>query len=87
MTRREDPYQKKAGPLTWILRVAVLFVVVAGCLAATMLLYTFWRAGASAGSVVIEGGNPNLSAPERLYLQMQLSLRMKIQKAKSPLHR
>jgi UPF0755 protein len=73
MTRREDPFQKKPGPLTWIVRAAVLFVVVVGCLAATVLLYTSWR-GVSSGGVVIEGGNPNLSAPERLYLQMQLSL-------------
>ena len=39
-------------------------------MAATGLLYASWRGGVS----VIEGGNPNLSVPERLYLQAQLSL-------------
>jgi UPF0755 protein len=38
-----------------------------------VLLYGQWRVGAAAG-VRIEGGNPNLSAPERFYLQAQLSL-------------
>ena len=73
LTRREDPYQKKIAPLTWILRVAVLLVVVVGCMAATVLLYGQWR-GIAYGGVRIEGGNPNLSAPERLYLQAQISL-------------
>lgn len=73
MTRREDPYQKKPGPLTWIFRLAVLFVVLGGCLAATVLLYGQWR-GVATGGVRIEGGNANLSAPERLYLQSVLAL-------------
>ncbi|MBE2221705.1 MAG: endolytic transglycosylase MltG [Anaerolineae bacterium] len=73
MTRREDPYKKKPGLLTWIVRLVVLFVVVGGCLAATVLLYASWR-GVASGGVRIEGGNPNLSAPERLYLQTQLAL-------------
>jgi len=53
--------------------LAVLFVVVGGCLAATVLLYGQWR-GVATGGVRIEGGNANLSMAERLYLQAQLSL-------------
>lgn len=72
MTRREDPFQKKAGPLTWLLRLGVMVVVVTGCLAAALLLYGQW--GGAAGAVRIEGGNPDLSLPERLYLQSVLAL-------------
>ncbi len=72
MTRREDPFQKKAGPLTWLLRLGVMVVVVAGCLAAALLLYGQWRG--AAGAVRIEGGDPDLNLPERLYLQSVLAL-------------
>ncbi len=73
MTKREDPYQKKTSSLAWVVRLVVLFFVVVGCLVATVLLYVSWR-GVSAGGVRIEGGNPNLSTAQSLYLQAILSV-------------
>jgi len=51
----------------------VLFVVVAGCMTAVFLLYGQWR-GVTSGGVRLEGGSPDLSLTERLYLQSYLAL-------------
>ncbi len=53
--------------------MAVLFVVVLACMTAVFILYGQWR-GVSNGGVRLEGGSPNLSLSERLYLQSYLAL-------------
>ncbi|PID86006.1 MAG: aminodeoxychorismate lyase [Chloroflexi bacterium] len=73
MTRRKDPFKKKASPLTLFIRLVVLLAVVVSCLVATGMLYVSWR-GVSAGGVRIEGGNPDLNPGQRVYLQVVLSL-------------
>ncbi|MGB5057565.1 MAG: endolytic transglycosylase MltG [Candidatus Promineifilaceae bacterium] len=69
----KDPYRRKPGAATWLLRVAVLFFVVVGCMTAVLALYGQWR-GAAYGGIRVEGGSASLSLPERLYLQTYLSL-------------
>jgi UPF0755 protein len=66
---RKDPYEKKPGPFTWLLRLAVLGVAVTVCVAAALLLYLQWLG--SAGS----GGASSLSSVERIYLQGYLAAR------------
>jgi UPF0755 protein len=68
-----DPYQGRTSPLVWLLRLAVLFVVVIGCATASFALYAQWRGGAG-GGLRLEGGSPTLGLRERLYLQSYLSL-------------
>ncbi|MBK8988607.1 MAG: endolytic transglycosylase MltG [Chloroflexi bacterium] len=69
----KEPYSQKPGPFALLLRVVLLFVVVVGCATAVFVLYGQWR-GVASGGVRLEGGNPNLSLSERLYLQTYLSL-------------
>lgn len=70
---RPDPYQRPTSPLAWLLRLVVLFVVVLGCATASFVLYAQWRGGVG-GGVRLEGGSPNLSLTDRLYLQSYLAL-------------
>ncbi|MCA9874048.1 MAG: endolytic transglycosylase MltG [Anaerolineales bacterium] len=53
--------------------MAVLFMVVVGCMTAVFLLYGQWR-GVTSGGVRLEGGSPDLGLSERLYLQSYLAL-------------
>jgi UPF0755 protein len=60
--------------LLWSLRLGLLFMAVTGCLTAAFVLYGRWLSTGQ-GGIRIEGGSPNLSAAEQLYLQTYLSLR------------
>lgn len=59
--------------LLWAARLALLFIAVASCAAASFFLYARWRGAAEGARVLVEGGDPTLSAAERLYLRAYLS--------------
>ncbi|HID51878.1 MAG TPA: endolytic transglycosylase MltG [Anaerolineae bacterium] len=73
---RQDPYQEQSGcgrSVGLLLRLALVGLVVIACGTAVLLLSANWlssRAGAR-----IEGGSPDLSLPQRLYLQTYLGSR------------
>ncbi|MCI0581035.1 MAG: endolytic transglycosylase MltG [Chloroflexi bacterium] len=80
MRRRRDPYTQKKGKaatMVWLIRLAVLFVTVTGCLTAGVLVYDRLQEARLAGGVAVEGGSPELNALERLYLQRYLASRAK----------
>lgn len=59
--------------LVWAARLVLLFLAVVSCATASFLLYARWRGAAQGGSVLVEGGDPSLSAVERAYLSAYLS--------------
>jgi UPF0755 protein len=74
---RSNPYErrkKRAGILTWLLRLGILFVTVTGCLAAALLLATQWERAQRGAQILVEGGNPNLNPVERAYLASYLAV-------------
>ncbi|HEX6385869.1 MAG TPA: endolytic transglycosylase MltG [Anaerolineae bacterium] len=60
--------------LTWLLRLALLFALITGCLTAALVLYGRWLSSGQ-GGVTIEGSRSDLGIPHQLYLQVYLSAR------------
>jgi UPF0755 protein len=75
---RRDPYAERRGRgrvLVWLGRLFLLFLACTSLGTAVFLLYGHWRDAQQGGIIAIEGGDPNLSAVERLYLQTYLGSR------------
>lgn len=75
--KRHDPYQEPTGrkrTAVWLWRAALLLLMMVLCLSATFIFYIRWR-DTNLQRVQIEGVNPNLSVPERFYLQNYISSR------------
>lgn len=71
---RSNQPQATAGVMTWVARLALLFITVTVCVTATFVFYNNWRT--TGGSrVQIEGGDPSLGVAERLYLEGYLGSR------------
>ena len=73
--RDNDRDQQKAGPLTWLARLAALLIVVAACFAAGMVLLLRWQGAGRGGAVAFEDGAATLNLLERVYLQSYLASR------------
>lgn len=62
--------------MTWLLRLALLFIAVTGCFTALLVIYGRWQDALQRGSIHVEAGNPNLNPAERVYLQTYLAMRI-----------
>jgi UPF0755 protein len=75
---RRDPYTPRRGRaniVAWIGRLLLLFLACTSVGTALFLLYGSWREAQQGGMITVEGGDPNLSALERVYLQTYLASR------------
>jgi UPF0755 protein len=73
---RRDPYAERRGRgrvLVWMGRLFLLFLACTSLGTAVFLLYGHWREARQGGMIAVEGGDPNLSALERIYLQTYLA--------------
>jgi UPF0755 protein len=73
--RDNDPELQKAGPLTWLARLAVFFVVVGACMAAGMTLLLRWQDTGRVSTDLFVGGASSLNPVERVYLRSYLASR------------
>lgn len=75
MTTETAENSRSGGRLVWAARLVLLFLAAASCTAASLVLYARWRGAAQGGRVLVEGGDPGLSAAERVYLRAYLAAR------------
>lgn len=75
MTTETANESRPSRRLMWAARLAILFLAVASCATASFLLYARWRGAALGGRILVEGGDPALSAAEHAYLSAYLSAR------------
>lgn len=68
-----DTNESSPSSWVWLARLAVLAVALTGCFTAMLILYDRWQSARLGGSVVVEGGDPDLNPAERLYLQAYLA--------------
>lgn len=67
--------KQRGRSLVWIARLLLLLLAVTSCVTAGALLYGRWRVGQQRAAIRIDGGDPELSTAERLYLQAFLAMR------------
>lgn len=73
--RRRDPYARRAGTLTWILRALVLITAVVTLIGAGYLLYTRWQTAVDASGINTADASPALNPAQRFFLTRYLSER------------
>jgi UPF0755 protein len=77
LRQRRDPYEERPGPrrqaLTWLARLALLFIALSACLTSLFVVVGRWRLAREGGAIAIEGGSSSLNPVERLYLQTYLA--------------
>ncbi|MDX1688644.1 MAG: endolytic transglycosylase MltG [Candidatus Promineifilaceae bacterium] len=76
MTTETAEKSESGRRLIWAARLALLFLAVTSCTAASLILYARWRGAAQGGHILVEGGDPRLSAAETVYLRAYLSARV-----------
>ncbi len=83
---RENPYaQGKNRTSIWLVRLAILFIVVVVLGTAVWLLVSRLQTAFQSGGVIVGDGHPNLSSAERIYLQAYLAQHATdLQKANGP---
>lgn len=73
---RKDPYEEdRRGPVKWVSRLVILFLVTTACVSAAFLLYSRWLATAEGSEYLLAGSAPDLNPAERIYLQTFLAAR------------
>ncbi len=68
----EEKGKKGKRPFAVLLRFVLTLGLLALCLVGAFVGYALWLSGGAVGAGVTAVDNPNLSAPERLYLEMTL---------------
>ena len=75
---RKNPYDERPGrgrTLVMWLRLGLLFMAVTACVTAAFVLRGWWQDTQGAARIRLEGGSPDLSVSERLYLESYLAAR------------